>query len=231
MRISRFFVCRHLIGPVVGVLGLLAPALWVAPAGAQTHPASTTPTSQTGGGSSLSQLSPGLEILDGSITGNGPESGRTLDSSQATAFLQAWLPESVYGTPPFENPPATLPVYQVDVDYKYQGTLGSMTVDYASDGTSAWVSMPPQSLWSGALVTQQRWILAPDRTVAGFEGRLTPAPVPKAAPTHEAIAATSDSSSSTTRLLIIAALLVLVVGIGLLVIRRRGARTSKTQTT
>ena len=230
MRLPRSTVCRGLIG--VGVLGLLGLASLVAPAGAQAQPT----TSQKGSQSAPSQLAPGLEILDGSITGNGPESGRTLDSSQATAFLQAWLPDSIYGTAAFQNPPKALPVYQVDVDYKYLGTLGTMTVDYASDGTSAWVSMPPQSLWPGALVTQQRWILAPGRTVAGFEGRLTPAPVPKVAPNHEAIAATSHGSSShgsssTTWLLIIAALLVLVAGIGLFVIRRRGAGGSRTQTT
>jgi len=164
---------------------------------------------------------------------DGPESGRTLDSSQATAFVQAWLPESVFGTPPFEDPPSTLPVYEVDVDYKYLGTLGSMTINYASDGTSAWVSMPPQSLWPGVVVTQQRWILAPDRTVAGFEGRLTPEPVPTARPTpHKATAVmASQGSSSTAELLIFAGALVLVAGIGIVVIRRRGARSTRTRTT
>ncbi len=228
MRLSRYPVRRGLAA--VGALVLLGLGSSTAAAGGETQPTSTTTTSHASGQPSLSQLAPGLEILDGSITGNGPDSGRKLDSSQATAFLQAWLPESIYGAPPFENPPGTLPVYQVNVDYKYLGTRGFLTVDYASDGTSAWVSMPPQSLWPGAVVTQQRWILAPERTVAGFEGRLTPVPVPKSTPTHQAITATS-TSSSTTRLLIIAGVLVLAAGIGLFVIRRRAAGTSTTQTT
>lgn len=119
------------------------------------------------------------------------------------------------------------------MEYKYLGTLGSMTVNYASDGTSAWVSMPPQSLWPGVVVTQERWILAPDRTVAGFEGRLTPQPVP-APPSgsHKSAAgAVSESSSSTTQLLVIAALVVLVAAAGILVIRRQRAGSAHTRTT
>lgn len=206
-------------------------------AGAQAVAAASPPSSPAAnkatGTSSLSQLAPGLDLLSGSITGNGPESGRRLDSSQATAFVQAWLPDSVFGSPPFQDPPSTLPVYQVDVEYKYLGTLGSMTVNYASDGTSAWVSMPPQSLWPGVVVTQERWILAPDRTVAGFEGRLTPQPVP-APPSgsHKSAAgAVSESSSSTTQLLVIAALVVLVAAAGILVIRRQRAGSAHTRTT
>jgi LPXTG-motif cell wall-anchored protein len=113
-------------------------------------------------------------------------------------------------------------VYQVQAEYRYQGTLGSMTVNYASDGTSAWVSMPPQTLWPGVVVTQQRWILAPDRTVAGFEGRLTPQPIPTGSSTPTAAPAT-DSSLSTTQLLIIVGLVVVIAGIGLVVLRRRRA--------
>ena len=204
---------------VFGAVGLLGLVLVAAPAGALKHPKSTTTTSQ---------LAPGLEIINGSITGNGPESGRALNSSQATAFVQAWLPESVFGTPPFEDPPSTLPVYQVEVGYKYLGSLGSMTINYASDGTSAWVSMPPQNLWPGVVVTQQRWILAPDRTVAAFEGRLAPVPLPKAPSTSHkaAAAAVSHSQSSTTLLVVIAILVVLVAGVSFLVIRRRGARAT-----
>ncbi len=232
MRLLRSPARRGLLGLVLGALGLLGLALVAAPAGAQSHPTSSPTTSQTGGQPSLSQLAPGLQIIDASVTGNGPESGRTLDSSQATAFVQAWLPESVFGTPPFEDPPSTLPVYEVDVAYKYLGTLGSMTINYASDGTSAWVSMPPQALWPGVVVTQQRWILAPERTVAGFEGRLTPQPVPTAPSTsHKAAAPASHGSSSTSQLLIVAGALVLVAGIAIVVIRRRGTRSMRTRTT
>jgi hypothetical protein len=189
---------------------------------AQTTTTSGPTTSQAGDQTSLSQLAPGLALVSGTITGNGPESGRQLDSSQATAFVQAWLPDSVFGSPPYEDPPATLTVYQVDVEYNYQGTLGTMTVNYASDGTSAWISMPPQALWPGVNVTQQRWIKAPDRTVAGFEGQLAPVPIATAPPTTKADAATSaHHSSSSAGPLLIVGLLVVLAAIGFVVLRRR----------
>jgi len=229
MRMLRTFVGLGSTALLFGALGLVGLALSGPPAGAQMHTISSLARSQQ----SLSQLAPGLDILGASITGSGPQSGRTLDSSQANAFVQAWLPDSVFGSPPFQNPPPALPVYQLDVDYRYQGTPGSMTVYYASDGTSAWVSMPPQTLWPGVVVTQQRWIEAPDRTVAGFEGRLTPVTVPNVpASSHQAVAATaSHGSSSTTQLLIIAGVVVVVAGIGILAIRRRGGHSTRTQTT
>jgi hypothetical protein len=220
----------------LGVLCFLGIVFTAGAAGAHaTNPTSsptTSSTSQNSGQHSLSQLSPGLEFLGGTITGNGPQAGRKLDSGQATAFVQAWLPDSVFGSPPFENPPATLPVYQVEVDYKYLRTLGSMTINYASDGTSAWVSMPPQSLWPGVVVTQERWIKAPDRTVAGFEGRLTPQTVPTVPTTSQSLAAspTSNGSSSTTLLLVIAGSVVLVAGIAILGIRRRAAHSTQSRT-
>ena len=63
---------RHVIGLVVIACGLLGMALSAAPAGAASNPTS----SQTAGQHSLSQLSPGLVIVGGSITGNGPQAGR-----------------------------------------------------------------------------------------------------------------------------------------------------------
>ncbi len=130
------------------------------------------------------------------------------------------------------DPPPTLPVYQVVVDYDYLGTPGSMTVNYASEGTSAWVSMPPQSLWPWVVVTQERWISAPGRTVAGFEGRLTPVPVPTVPPTSHRVASATAShdSSSTSSALVIVGLVVLVAviaGFGLLLIRRRRAHATE----
>jgi hypothetical protein len=215
----------RVIARVVGVCGLLGMALAATPAGAASDPTDSRPAGQH----SLSQLSPGLEILGGSVTGNGPQAGRSLDSSQATAFVQAWLPDSVFGSPAFQDPPTTLPEYQVEVSYRYQGTLGSMTVNYVSDGTSAWVSMPPQTLWPGVVVTQQRWIVAPDRTIAGFEGRLTPESVPTA---HESAApAASGGSTSTPELIVIAGLVVLAAAICILLIRRRDSRSKQARTT
>jgi LPXTG-motif cell wall-anchored protein len=79
------------------------------------------------------------------------------------------------------------------------------------------------------VVTQQRWILAPNATVAGFEGKLKPQSIPTG-PTssHVATPATaSHSSLSTTEVLVIAGLVVVVAGIGLLVLRRRRAHPTE----
>jgi hypothetical protein len=203
------------------------------------NPADAGTTTTTSNRHSPSELAPGLEILGGTITGSGPESGRTLDSSQATAFMQAWLPDSIYGSPPYQNPPSNLPVYDVEVQDKYLGTLNTMTVDYASDGTSAWISMPPQSLWTGVIVTQQRWILAPDRTVAAFEGHLAPQPVPHGTgsqriaitPHKPNSATTSQGSLSTAWILVITGVVVVGSGVAIMVVRRRRGGSRQTLAT
>jgi len=201
-------------------------------------PADGRTTTTTSSRPSPSELAPGLLILGGTITGSGPESGRTLDSSQATAFIQAWLPDSVFGSPPYQNPPSNLPVYDVAVEDKYLGTLNTMTVDYASDGTSAWISMPPQSLWPGVEVTQQRWILAPGRTVAAFEGHLAPQPVEHGSGSqtlgisaaHSHATAASQGSLSTATILVLAGVVVVGAGIAIMVVRRRRGAATKTAT-
>jgi hypothetical protein len=208
------FVCS------VSIFGQL---LLVNPAGGQISSASSGKTNGASGQHTLSELAPGLLILGGTIAGNGPDSGRSLDSSQATAFLQAWLPDSVFGSPPYVNPPPTLPVYDVQVEDEYLGSLSTMTVYYASDGKSAWISMPPQSLWPGVVVTQQRWIQAPDRTVAAFEGHLSALPVPtgSSSSSHSQSATDSNASLSTAWILLIAGMVVIAAAIALMVIRRR----------
>jgi hypothetical protein len=202
------------------------------------NPADAGTTTTTSNRHSPSELAAGLLILGGTITGSGPESGRTLDSGQATAFMQAWLPDSIFGSPPYQNPPSNLPVYDVEVQDKYLGTLNTMTVDYVSDGKSAWISMPPQSLWPGVIVTQQRWILAPDRTVAAFEGHVAPVPVRQGKGTQRIgitanppnSATTSQGSLSTAWILVIAGVVVVGSGVAIMVVRRRRGSATKAVT-
>ena len=190
-----------------------------------THLATSPITSGVGGSQpSLSQLAPGLEIVDGAITGSGPEAGdaRQRPSHRLRTGVAAPIRCSVL--PSFEDPPTAAPVYQVAVDYNYQGVDGSMTINYRLGvGTDAWISMPPQTLWPGVVVTQQRWIRAPDRTVAGFEGQLTPEPVPTPPPTTESAArsAASTTNSSWLPALVVGGLAILVGGAVLVAVRRR----------
>ncbi len=213
-RFSRRLV-RYLVPALIAVVAL-SMSMSV-PAGAQ----------DTG---TLSQISPGLAIVGASVSGNGPEAGRTLDSNQATAFLQAWLPNAVLGTPTLETPPTSLPVYQIEVDYTYEVAPGFITVNYASDGTTAWVALPAQELWPGAVVTPEqgdKWLRAPDGTVAAFHGQVVAETIPTAPP--DTIAESSGSSSSDNPVgLVIAVVVAAVVVVGLVVLgvgRRRKTAT------
>src|SRR4051812_39832928 len=122
-----------------------------------------------------------LVILGASVT-SPSRATRTLNSDQAAAFMQTWLPSSIFGKVANENPPKGLRVSRVSVRYTYAGADEKpMLIFYASDGQVAWVGMPPQSLWPGAAVTSERWIRAPDsgRTMAAIAGRLSAIPRPE----------------------------------------------------
>jgi MYXO-CTERM domain-containing protein len=187
-------------------VAVIAPALLAGLAALVCLSVSPPAGAQDNGG--LSQLVPGLTIVGASVSGNGPEAGHTLDSGQATAFVQSWLPNAVFGTPTFESPPASLPVYEIEVDYDNQGTVGFFIVKYASDGTNAWVALPAQQLFAGVVVTPDqadKWLLAPDRTVAAYRGEVAPETVPSVEPettTPEPVSSGSSSGSSSVPLIV-----------------------------
>ena len=149
---------------------------------------------------------------------------RELNSPQAAAFVQSWLPNAIFGKPTVQDPPALLPVCRVAVRYTVAGQrFAPMKVDYASDGKKAWVALPLQSLWPGVSVTAHRWTVALPWAVAAFAGKAKPVPMatvpsstPTSTPTTDGIAAPApagkSSSDISAALWIIAAL---VVGIGL----------------
>jgi hypothetical protein len=127
---------------------------------------------------------------------------RTLDANQATAFMQAWLPDSVFTQPVLPNvkPPTNLPVSHLDVTTVWHAQTEKLIVFYASDGTTAWVGMPAQSFgWAG--VDHERWIAAPQsaRLRQAFAGKLQPVRPPPATtttPTTQSKAAGSTGGSS-----------------------------------
>jgi hypothetical protein len=148
---------------------------------------------------------------------------RELNSPQAAAFVQSWLPNAILGNPTVQDPPTTLPVCRVAVRYTVAGQrLAPMKVDYASDGKTAWVALPRQNLWPGVSVTVHRWTVALPQAVAAFAGKGKPVPVATAppstsTPTTIGIAAPDppgkSSSDDSDALWIIVAL---AVGVGLL---------------
>lgn len=176
------------------------------------------------------EIASGWKILGATVTGPGLTTPRHLDGAQAAAFVQAWLPASIYGQLSPEDPPPSLAVYTVDVTDTIQGNPARLLAYYASDGQSAWVSMPPQDLGGGASVSQQKWLIAPQRTIAAFEGKLAPEPVAGASTSktsgHTASSSGSKGTTSSNTPLVLAfgaLVLLALVAFGISRSRRRTA--------
>jgi hypothetical protein len=179
------------------------------------------------------EIAAGWEILGGTVTGPKPSTPRHLTDRQAAAFIQAWLPASIYGTLTKQDPPTNLTVYTVTVTDTINGTPAKLVAYYTSDGTNAWVSMPPQDLGGAMFVADQTWLLAPPRTIAAFEGKLEPvppagAPAPPAAVTSAPASSVSQRSDNSSPWLLIAASAAGIAAIiaALALVRRRRPRTT-----
>ena len=122
------------------------------------------------------QIASGWYIQGATITGPGLAIPRHLNDSQAAAFVQAWLPAQLYDKLKQQDPPRSLPTFTVHVDDTINGAPEHLIAYYVSDGQNAWISMPIQDLGGGAIVNKRAWFLAPQRTVAAFEGKLAPVP-------------------------------------------------------
>jgi hypothetical protein len=168
------------------VLALLPTLIWAAatPASAAAPtPTTGCPTPQTLGGYAVSATiaTPGAKP-------------RTLDESQATAFLQTWLAYSVYENPPQEHPPANLPVSTLTVSIVQDGSPSPLTIFYATDGTSAWVGAPAPAPVPPP-PNDQKWIRAPKpaETIAAFNGTMAPICVDSSGAVTTAPGATTTS--------------------------------------
>jgi hypothetical protein len=151
---------------------------------------------------------------------------RNLDATQAAAFMRTWLPDSIFQHLANVRPPRCLPIAQLHMSTTWSGTSVPIVVYYASDGDTAWVGMPPQSLgW--ASVDSEKWILAPNpaATIAAFGGPNAGPTTTAACPTTGSNTASSKQSSSSgiSWAWIATPLVAIVVGAGVwLVARRRG---------
>lgn len=191
-------------------------------------------TSTTAAGAPTTTTLPPPELLSGvTVTGavvhtpGAPD--RSLDANQATAFMQSWLPESVYEKIPQSLPPKNLPVTRAIVTTRFQGRDLPVTVFYVSDGTTTWIGMPKQS-FGWAFVQSERWIAAPQaqRVTAAFQGKLQPVRPPPPAPTTTTTTTLppkhSSSGSAVPWLLLGAAVVVAVGGLAAWRIRAPGRR-------
>lgn len=110
-----------------------------------------------------------MRILGATVTAPGVAE-RTMDATTADAFVRAWLGAGLFGTIPREDPPAGVVAQRVAVAIQTRTWKDqTLLVDYASDGETAWVSMPPQDLkWATGTGV---WHRAPAGTIEAFEGR------------------------------------------------------------
>ena len=193
-------------------------------------------TSTSAAGAPTTTTLPPPELLSGvTVTGavvhtpGAPD--RKLDANQATAFMQSWLPDSVFEKIPQSLPPKSLPMARAIVTTRWQGRDLPVTVFYVSDGTTTWIGMPKQS-FGWAFVQSDKWIAAPQstRVTAAFQGKLQPVRSPTSVPTTTTTTTTtappkhSSSGSAVPWLLLGGAVVVAAGGLAAWRMRAPGRR-------
>jgi len=183
---------------------LLALVLLLAPA--------TAGASET----SKSEIVPGLTINGATISGSGPEDGRTLDGAQASLFLQGWFAPTLAGSPTFADPPKGADSYRITTDYVYLGDSGSYVANVALSGDSMWMSLPAQMIWPGFGVSQDQadhWFVAPPVAQSAFGA--------SSAATTVAPASGSSSGTPMVVILVLVVALIVVIASAVVILRRR----------
>jgi hypothetical protein len=240
---SNDAVARRLLGYAFAALFCAGLAFAsIAPAAAETAgskalAAVATPTCPTTNSSSTAENTPDLfpgEQIGPTLVTTAGKANRTLTADQATAWMQSWVPASVYEHLPPDSPPSGVPVSHLYMPSTYEGATSCIVGWYAVQGTQAWVGMPAQSL-GFASVPKDTWIAAPmpAKTIAAFAGRVKPVqsaatPTTTTTTTTAAPATHSGSSGSSSWIWIVLAVVV-IAAIGLwLAMRSRGRRRART---
>ena len=164
---------RAALGLCTIVVAGLAMVVLPAPAGADDgeHESTTTTASDPG----AVGIGDGLAFTGAVVTPLAGGESRTLDGYQAAVFVQSWLATGVYGNKSDiqKDPPAEAPVYRVDVTGNWGGPTGTLTVYFAIDGKTAYVSWPENQEPSTVPTTPpppSNWFSPPDRAVDAFNG-------------------------------------------------------------
>ena len=138
----------------------------------------------------------GIFAVDAVVSTQG-QSDRVLTDRQATAYLQSWLPYSVFANPEQELPPVELPVTRIVVTQRDENGESPLELLFATDGTSAWVGAP-----SATPPPPEKWIRAPrpEETIAALNGELEPICVqaPAESTTTSASSTSSNEVATTT---------------------------------
>jgi hypothetical protein len=132
--------------------------------------AATTPTTAC----RTPEIVGGMYAVGATVSTPGAKA-RTLNESQATAFMQTWLAYSVFSSPPQSHPPANLPISQLHVSINQDGTPSTLLIFFATNGTKAWVGAPAPAPVPPP-PNDQKWIRVPKpaETIAAFNGTMAP---------------------------------------------------------
>ena len=204
--------------------------------------------------SSLAASPPARAATDGTDIGNGiiilganvacpGAAPRQLDTTQAAAFVQSWLPTSIFGKVVSEKPPSSVPICHLVIGDRWLSEkAGTLRAYYASEGYNVWVGVPPQTLGPGAVVESERWFRSPfaDRTKLAFEGHCTFVPVatapsttvssPRKTGANNAVSHDGGSSSRGWLIALLVAALVVLGGVITAMSRKRRRRPTAAAT-
>ena len=229
-----------LLGPTIALTALALPASADEDHGSSTTSSTPVPSPEGVG------IGDGIFLTGAVVTPPGDEPPRTLDAYDAAVFVQSWIASAYFGGEDFkrEPPPPDLPVYRVDSTGEWGGSTaqGTVTVYYATDGTTAYIAFPGLAVWTDPAEAPppSGWFSPPARVIDAFNGDAEleetygtqSATTTTTVPPLEPEAGDSDATSRwpwttiTTVAVLVVGLLVLVV----LVWRARGSRSS-TETT
>jgi len=166
---------RHRVRLAVLVALLAALLLAVtAPAGARSGQV-TAPTPTSAAEGDVPGLPPGLAMTGGVVHEPGAPD-RTMSADQATAFMQAWFPDSIFsGKPPLERS-GNFEYATLDLTATYDGAPTEFKAFFTCKGEAAWVGMPQQEIVPGAFVPAERWVEGGfgERLIAAYEGLIAP---------------------------------------------------------
>lgn len=103
------------------------------------------------------------------LSGPGVPAPRDMGREHADAFLRSWFGYGLFGQPEVQEPPEGIDPYRVEIVFEDRaGNTQTMLVDYATDGDSAWVSIPVQDFGWGR--GTGAWVKAPKEAKEAFDG-------------------------------------------------------------
>jgi hypothetical protein len=224
-----------LVGIALGAAVFAPPAHAGSDAAPTTTPTTAAPVTTA--------TPPGVGIGDGyyftgAVITTPGAANRTLNAYQAATFVQSWLGEAVWGQPTMQNPPADLPVSQVDISGEWAaGGVGVLTVYFVSDGNGhSWINFPQNQVPTTATTTPpapEKWWIPPPHAIDAFNGTgkleetlgtYTATSVTTPTPATGSAASSSSGSSGSSNLWIwavVGSIGIVLIGAGIVIRSRR----------